>query len=568
MKRFLSCLLVAGMLLGLCVTTAFAADSDSSDTFSDVSSDTTSENWHWGGTAIERWADYDLVVGCGDGTFRPNNSMTRAEAAVVFAKLLGLTADDADLSFIADCTDVNESDWYAPYIALCYEYGIMAGTSTTSLTMNPTGTMSREMYMAMLVRVLKIAGADSIDEEAAGKSYSDADDVSDWAKKSVYALANLQYVSGTTTGEVGTLSAKSDMTRAEVMSLLNQTISAYTNSAYIEKTGGNTVTMETFDTGNGVTLIAAGNVKVTGSGDMFVAAGAAKGGTIEVTGTANTVINASDKTTVNFTVTEKESQVENTEIHGEDSSVNFIVPTGSSLTVASATSTGTGSITVSGAATAAAATITGENVTVTAANDSISVTADEATVTITESGLTVDGTASSVTTSGNTGTVTTASATISATTSAVTVAGTIATVEVTSDDATVTVADTATVNTVTVASSSEVTVDGTVSTVEVTSKDATVTVTDTATVETVTDSTSVTWNAPAFTWASDYSSATAAFTSTAGNTQTVTATVTSTTTAATSTAAGKTVYTATVTFNGITYINTKEVAIPATGHSY
>ena len=66
------------------------------------------------------------------------------------------------------------------------------------------------------------------------------------------------------------------------------------------------------------------------------------------------------------------------------------------------------------------------------------------------------------------------------------------------------------------------------------------------------------------------SSATANFTCTndSSKNKTVNATITSKTTAATCETAGKTVYTATVSFEGKTYTNSKQAAIPATGHSY
>ncbi len=78
-----------------------------------------------------------------------------------------------------------------------------------------------------------------------------------------------------------------------------------------------------------------------------------------------------------------------------------------------------------------------------------------------------------------------------------------------------------------------------------------------------------TYGDPAWTWADDYSSASAAFTCTENDdTQTVDAVITSTTTDPTCETAGKTVYTATVTFAGKTYTDTKEVTIPAIGHDY
>ena len=77
------------------------------------------------------------------------------------------------------------------------------------------------------------------------------------------------------------------------------------------------------------------------------------------------------------------------------------------------------------------------------------------------------------------------------------------------------------------------------------------------------------YGAPVWTWSADYSTATATFTCTGGDdTQTVTATVSSVTTEPTHTQEGKTVYTATAAFLGQTYTDSKEVTLPATGHSY
>lgn len=77
------------------------------------------------------------------------------------------------------------------------------------------------------------------------------------------------------------------------------------------------------------------------------------------------------------------------------------------------------------------------------------------------------------------------------------------------------------------------------------------------------------YEAPVFQWTDDYSSVTATFNRTdSGEAQDVNCTVSSTTTEATCTADGKTIYTATVEFNGQTYADIREVAVPATGHTY
>ena len=77
------------------------------------------------------------------------------------------------------------------------------------------------------------------------------------------------------------------------------------------------------------------------------------------------------------------------------------------------------------------------------------------------------------------------------------------------------------------------------------------------------------YGAPVWAWAADNSTATAKFTCSAcDDVQTVNATATPTTTEPTCTADGKTVYSATVTFNHTEYTGTKTVTLPATGHDY
>ena len=78
------------------------------------------------------------------------------------------------------------------------------------------------------------------------------------------------------------------------------------------------------------------------------------------------------------------------------------------------------------------------------------------------------------------------------------------------------------------------------------------------------------YGTPVFTWSKDYSTAEATFTCENDKThvETVKAAVTSETVAATCETAGKTVYTATVEFEGKTYTDSKEVEIPAIGHKY
>src|SRR5690606_15830694 len=54
---------------------------------------------HWAEDGIMRAADHDLIHGFPDGTFRPNESVTRAQFATMLANTLGMGATTDKLSF-------------------------------------------------------------------------------------------------------------------------------------------------------------------------------------------------------------------------------------------------------------------------------------------------------------------------------------------------------------------------------------------------------------------------------------------------------------------------------------
>ena len=99
MKKFLSVLLVLSMLCAL--TPAFAAAS-----FTDVSG-------HWAEGAINAMAEAGAVDGYPDGTFRPDEPVTRAEFAKIITEYFDLPASDYGW-YVFD--DVDGADWYAPYV--------------------------------------------------------------------------------------------------------------------------------------------------------------------------------------------------------------------------------------------------------------------------------------------------------------------------------------------------------------------------------------------------------------------------------------------------------------------
>ena len=80
-------------------------------------------NNHWASDAIERWSDYDVLNGYHGGSFKPNAPITRAETAAVLTRVIGYTEMGANLF-----SDVDENEWYFDYILKLSSAEIMLGS--------------------------------------------------------------------------------------------------------------------------------------------------------------------------------------------------------------------------------------------------------------------------------------------------------------------------------------------------------------------------------------------------------------------------------------------------------
>lgn len=67
---------------------------------------------HWAEKTLSEWQDEGLIDGCGDGSFRPDGTMTRAEFVKLVNRAMGFTAESA-ISF----SDVTERDWFHAEVA-------------------------------------------------------------------------------------------------------------------------------------------------------------------------------------------------------------------------------------------------------------------------------------------------------------------------------------------------------------------------------------------------------------------------------------------------------------------
>lgn len=154
-------------------------------TFYDVSG-------HKNQTAIEALAARGIINGVGDGTFKPNDNMDRAQFAAITVRALGLTPQAVNVF-----SDVPSTAWYAPYVGTAYTYGIVTGVGggkfipvyNTPNGPDENGYISREQAATMVARAAKLCGMDTTYSDAAARDvlagFSDYTKVSSWALASV-----------------------------------------------------------------------------------------------------------------------------------------------------------------------------------------------------------------------------------------------------------------------------------------------------------------------------------------------------------------------------------------------
>ncbi len=224
MKKLTALLLALVMVLSLCLSVSAASR------FSDVSG-------HWAEEYIEKWVDRGVAGGYPDGTFRPDNKITRAEVAKVLAVAYELDANNGET---VKFSDVSADSWYASYVDACSANGVLSGYSD--------GTFRPESFITRSEAVKMVAVSAGMGEVASGledKGFTDYDKMPAWAA----GYWNALYHAGAIHGDSqGTLRPTENITRAELMKILCVVYleaKVYELSVSISDNLGNTVSDKT-----------------------------------------------------------------------------------------------------------------------------------------------------------------------------------------------------------------------------------------------------------------------------------------------------------------------------------
>ena len=173
-------------------------------TLAEAFSDVPSSAWYYNN--VMQAAANGIVSGYPDGTFKPGNSVTRRDFAIMLTQMLGVSNDGTAVSpFI----DVDDDDYGVVSIAYCKAHNIISGYDDG--TFKPDATITRQEAASMIVKAMGVS-------KASDELYPDDSTIAGWAKDAVYKAKAAGLMKGYE--EDGTFRPTGKITRAEAASIM------------------------------------------------------------------------------------------------------------------------------------------------------------------------------------------------------------------------------------------------------------------------------------------------------------------------------------------------------------
>ena len=136
---------------------------------------------HWAEKFITELVAIGAVSGYLDGTFKPDNSITRAEFATMLIKAFQLEPKNGKV--FSDIT----GHWAQDNIRIAAAHGIVSGYNETSF--GPDDLITREQMAVMINKAANLTGGE-------GKTFTDNNLIADWAIAAVAATSAKNIFSG------------------------------------------------------------------------------------------------------------------------------------------------------------------------------------------------------------------------------------------------------------------------------------------------------------------------------------------------------------------------------------
>lgn len=170
----------------------------------------------WAASDIYYLVERGIVNGKGNGTFAPNDLITRAEVVTILARM-----SEADLSAYTQTPfkDVKQTDWYANAVAWASEAGITNGD--TEGNFRPKQNISRQDLAVMIGRYVEKIEKVSLPENNQAVTFQDDNIIAGYAKGAVAEMQKAGIINGR---ENNIFAPLDNATRAEACAILARLI--------------------------------------------------------------------------------------------------------------------------------------------------------------------------------------------------------------------------------------------------------------------------------------------------------------------------------------------------------
>lgn len=159
---------------------------------------------HWALGSINQLVARGAINGYPDGSFRPDNTITRAEFAAVLVKAFQLE-NHSDITF-----NDSSTHWARDYIAAAVGSGVANGYNGD--TFGPDDPITREQMAVMIVRAAGLQPA-----VGGNTSFSDSGSISVWAREAIAAMTQGGFMKGYSNNTIQPLN---NATRGEAATLI------------------------------------------------------------------------------------------------------------------------------------------------------------------------------------------------------------------------------------------------------------------------------------------------------------------------------------------------------------
>lgn len=202
-RKLFSLVLAVAMLLSVATAASAARASD----FQDV------PEGSWFYNAVDHVVSKGYFNGVSATSFAPYNSMTRAMAVTVLARMFA--GDLSDYSGQTQFTDVPSDAYYAQAVQWAVKKGITNGTSAT--TFSPDHFVTREQIAKFFFTAAKDAGTVGDFDDSILNTFRDKADIASWALEPLAWATFHKIINGF---ESGDLSPQDNTTRAMFATIL------------------------------------------------------------------------------------------------------------------------------------------------------------------------------------------------------------------------------------------------------------------------------------------------------------------------------------------------------------